>query len=213
MSITLRAALVLATGTALLVTGCARDIGGTAVPAAGGAAAGGQPDNCRTVDAPLVDIPSSEEDEPRLRIPVPAGWKRNSMMDSQIIRFAIVAEDLTADGFSTNAVVTLESARGSTETPEEIFEQNRDSLVRMMGASDLSVESNTTCGLPSETTDYTAPPMGMAPERPVIMHAVVAEGDITYLATLTIQTTEPDDPDYQRDAQEIVDGFQVLVVP
>ncbi|PRC60703.1 hypothetical protein C6A85_16690, partial [Mycobacterium sp. ITM-2017-0098] len=46
-----------------------------------------------------------DDGEPRLRIPVPAGWERNTMMDSQVIRYAIVAMDLVADGFATSAVV------------------------------------------------------------------------------------------------------------
>lgn len=206
MTSTYRALLAAGTVTALLVSGCTRDVTGTAVTASGGA------DACATVDAPLADIPTTDAGEPQLRIPVPSGWKRNSMMDSRVIRYAIVAEKFRTRGFATNAVVTLESARATNETPTEIFDQNRNNLVKIMGASDLSVETNTTCGFPSETTRYTAPKMGLAPERPVIMHAVVAESDPTWLATLTIQTTEPDDPQFRRDAQQIVDGFQ-LVLP
>ena len=81
-----------------------------------------------------------------------------------------------------------------------------------MGAFDLTTEINTTCGLPSETTDYIAPPMGPAPQRPIIMHAVAAaSGGATYLATLTIQTAEGDNPTYQRDSRQIIDGFQMLL--
>ena len=84
----------------------------------------------------------------------------------------------------------------------------------MMGASDLKTESNTTCGLPSETTTYTAPAMGPAPQRPVIMHAVVAQGDrSTFLATITLQTTDAANPAYAADSKEIVDGFQMVVGP
>ena len=209
MTIALRTLLAVGAATGLLLSGCSRDVAGTAVTASenGGA------DACATVDAPLADIPPTNDREPRLRIPVPAGWERNSMMDSQIIRYAIVAQDLDSGGFATNAVVTLESARGSSESPTEIFDQNRDNLVRMMGATDLSVEQNTTCGFPSETTRYTAPAMGLAPQRPVIMHAVVAETDTTWLATLTIQTTDPDDPAFRSDAQQIVAGFQMVLPP
>lgn len=132
------------------------------------------------------------------------------MMDSRIIRYAIVAPDMTADGFAPNAVVTLESVRGHQDA-EDVFEENRSNLIKMMGASDLSTEANMTCGLPSETTYYTAPPMGPAPERPIIMHAVVLDtGRTTYLATVTIQTADDENPTYQRDAQEIIDGFQML---
>ena len=205
MSPTLRAVLALSTGAVLLLSGCTRDISGTAAPATTGAGA------CASVDAPLADIPTATAREPRLRIPVPSGWKRNSMMDNRIIRYAIVARDLRTRNFATNAVVTLESARGARESPTEIFAQNRDNLVQIMGASDMSVEENTTCGFPSETTTYTAPAMGMTPQRPVIMHAVVVEADTTWLATVNIQTTEPDDPAFRSAARTIVDGFQLLL--
>jgi hypothetical protein len=210
MAATVRSLLAVTAAIALLLTGCSRDITGTAVTAAGTA-----PDSpssgdgqCATVSTPLEDIPS-ENDEPRMRIPVPTGWERNDTMDSKVIRYAIVAQDLATSGFAPNAVVTLESVTG-TQDADEVFEQNRDNLVTMLGAFDLSTESNSTCGFPSETTRYTAPAMGPAPERPIIMHAIVASTDnSTYLATLTIQTADGNDPTYERDSAEIVDGFQM----
>jgi len=213
VTITRGAATVLTTA-AVLLTGCARDVTGTAVTAAGPAPTGVSGQGaapCATVSAPLTDIPPDNPREPELRVPVPAGWERNTTMDNQIIRLAIVAQGLTADGFAPNAVVTLESVRGVQE-PDAVFAQNRGNLTSMMGAFDLHTEANTTCGFPSETTTYTAPPMGPAPERPVIMHAVVAPSTTsTYLATLTVQTTDATNPDYIRDAGEIVDGFQLLL--
>lgn len=212
MPVILRSLLVVLVST-LLLTGCSRDVPGTAVMAAGtGPEASTSADGeCATVAAPLSDIPTVDDDEPQMRIPVPQGWERNSMMDSRIIRYAIVAQDLITDGFAPNAVVTLESVRG-TPDPDIVFGENRNNLVTMMGASDLETESNSTCGFPSETTSYIAPPMGPAPERPIIMHAVVADaGNTTYLATLTLQTAEGGNPTYLRDAQEIVDGFQLLL--
>lgn len=195
---------------ALLLTGCTQQIQGTAVTTAdSGRAATGDGGECAEVSAPLADIPTKGTREPQLRIPIPSGWERNDLMDSQVIRYAIVAKGLASGRFAPNAVVTLESVRG-IQPAEIVFEENRSNLVQLMGASNLDTESNTTCGFPSETTDYIAPAMGPAPERPIIMHAVVASnGTTTYLATLTIQAATDDNPEYQDDAQEIVDGFQV----
>lgn len=213
MSTMTRALVLIACTATLLVTGCAREITGTPVLATGQDAGGpsGSSAQCATVDAPLADIPAVSPREPQLRIPVPGGWKRNSMMDSQVIRYAIVAEELIANGFAPNAVVTLEQARGVAD-PAQVFDENRANLIRMMNATDLQTEDNTTCGLASETTTYMAPPMGPAPRRPIIMHAVVAQsGNATYLATVTIQTSDGANPTYQRDAEQIVDGFQMLL--
>ena len=210
MSIIRPACAVLVAAT-LLLTGCSRAITGTAVTAAGSApgSPGGGSGQCATVTAPLTDIPARNSREPQLRIPTPAGWERNTIMDNQVIRFAIVAQGLVANRFAPNAVVTLGSVRG-TQDPGVVFTQNRRNLTAMMGAFDLHTESNTTCGFPSETTTYTAPPLGPAPRRPVIMHAVVVQiASSTYLATLTVQTTEPQNPTYVHDSEEIVDGFQI----
>lgn len=209
-----RSALAVAVTTSTLA-GCAQQVTGAAVTAAGDAPAasvsGGDEASCATVDARLDDIPTENTREPRLRIPVPDGWEPNPMMDSPIIRYTVVSADLVADRFATNAVVTLESTPGN-QPPDEIFERNRGNLMTMTGAFDLETHSNTTCGFPSETTHYTAPPLGPAPERPIIMHAVVARaGGTTYLSTLTIQTTDPINPKYVKDSQEIVDGFQMLL--
>ena len=201
----------LAVAAALLLTCCSHEVTGTAMRASGAAteAPSSRDGQCAIVTSPLADIPPVDRGEPRLRIPVPSGWKRNDMMDSKIIRYAIVAHDLTTSGFAANAVVTLESVPGA-QSARAVFEQNRSNLVGMLGASDLSTEGNSTCGFPSETTDYIAPAMGAAPKRPVIMHAVVAiSKGTTYLATLTIQTADGKNPTYQRDAKEIVDGFQM----
>lgn len=206
-----RSAAAVLLAVAVTLTGCGREITGAAVTAAGSAPGGADDAQCANVSAPLVDIPQKNPREPQLRVPQPQGWERNTMMDNQIIRFAIVAQDLIANQFAPNAVVTLESVRGSQD-PDIVFEQNRSNLTTMMGAFDLKTESNTTCGLPSETTTYTAPAMGPAPQRPIIMHAVVAQTpSATYLSTLTVQTTDASNPTYVRDSGEIVDGFQLLL--
>lgn len=209
----LRPQLLIVAAAAVLLTACTQDVTGTAVRAAGAGpdATGGDQTECVSVSAPLDDIPTEDDTEPLLRIPVPDGWERNTMMDNDVIRYSIVSSDLVADGFATNAVVTLESVRGSQD-PAEVFDQNRANLETGLGAFDLETVDTTTCGLPAETTYYIAPRMGSAPERPVVMHAVVAEdGGYTFLATLTIQTTEPDNPQYIDDTQEIVDGFQMVL--
>ena len=197
---------------ALLLAGCSHQVAGTAMTASSAPGAPSSGDGqCATVSSPLADIPPVDDGEPLLRIPVPSGWTRNDMMDSRIIRYAIVAQDLAVGGFAANAVVTLESVPGSRPS-RAVFDENRSNLVGMLGAADLATETNSTCGFASETTDYIAPAMGPAPKRPVIMHAVVAVSEgTTYLATLTIQTADGDDPTYQRDAEEIVAGFQMLL--
>jgi len=190
----------------LLLTGCSHEVAGTAMTASGAApeASSSGAGQCATVTSPLADIPPVDDVEPRLRIPVPSGWTRNNMMDSRIIRYAIVAQDLASGGFAAMALAWPVMVLPTW------FAWNRG--WGLYAAADLSTEGNSTCGFPSETTDYIAPAMGAAPKRPVTMHAVVAISEgVTYLSTLTIQTADGENPTYLRDAKEIVDGFQMLL--
>ncbi len=92
---------------ALLLTGCTQQIQGTAVTAAGSGPAPTVGDGeCAEVSAPLADIPTKGAREPQLRIPIPAGWERNSMMDSQVIRSAIVPPRLAPRRFAPTALPT-----------------------------------------------------------------------------------------------------------
>ncbi len=67
------------------------------------------------------------------------------------------------------------------------------------------------CGLPAETTHYTIPmPANVGPHPAVVRSAVIADGDSTYMVSLSMQSTHADDPTYLRDSATILDGLQVL---
>ena len=70
------------------------------------------------------------------------------------------------------------------------------------------------CGLPGQTVHYQLAASGSAGKHPAILReAVIAAGEHTYVISLTIQTTNPSDAGYQRDAATILDGLQVLAPP
>ena len=60
-----------------------------AVTAAGCSGSKPAADKCQSVSAPLTDIPTRTDQEPKMRIPVPPGWERSTKMDSEQIRFSI----------------------------------------------------------------------------------------------------------------------------
>ena len=171
-------------------------------------AAGG--DSCTPVHAPVKSIPALATSEPQLAIPQPAGWERNTMLDSQLIRFALVNKSLIANRFAPTVVVTLESAAGAHDA-RKLFEQSRSALVTMGGATDLSVKPATLCGQPAEIVEYVGNAMGKLAAHPATVLAVVMQaGGTTYLVTVTIQTTDADNPTYRRDAETILTGFTLL---
>ena len=88
------------------------------------------------------------------------------------------------------------------------MEQGRPALVTMGGATGLKVKPATLCGQPAETVDYVGSAMGQRAAHPAtVLTAVMQAGGTTYFVTVTIQTTDADNPTYRRDAETILTGF------
>ena len=183
---------------------------------------GGSPtaDRCQSVAVPLSDIPTRTDQEPKMRLPIPPGWERNTGMDSESIRYAIRNNDLAADGFKPNAVVTLQKIPVDVGKPEQILAAQNDQLSKKLQVTDMKSTSTEVCGSPALSTTYTAPEVDLSkrnPNAPKIparkatsLGVVFKNGDSNYVATLTIQTVNPDDPTYQQDSANILKGFQLL---
>jgi hypothetical protein len=196
--------------------------GGLVVTLAVAGCSAGKPsaDKCATVDAEMVDIATRTDQEPKMRIPVPAGWERRTNLDSENIRFAIRNSALEAQGFTPNAVVTLQRFPADLGKPQQIIEVQNQDLAKKLKADDLSTSPATVCGVPAVASGYTAPEVTLPnPEIPPIpprkasaLSVAYRDGDSIYLAIVTVQTAAPDDPTYVRDSATILDGFQILPV-
>jgi Probable lipoprotein LpqN len=204
-------AMVIGAAALVLATGCTRVIDDARVVAASDMGkAPATASDCTSVDAPMTRIPGHTDEEPVLSIPQPAGWERVRMMDSDLIRFTMRNQSLATDGFAPTAVVTLESHRGLAD-PREVFDAQQDALEHAIGATDLAVTQTTVCELPAETIDYTTPTLGLLPPHPArVVTAVLTTEDTTYAMTMTVQSGDPDNPVYKRDAEMILSGFQML---
>jgi hypothetical protein len=164
---------------------------------------------CATVSAPLTVIDAKSPDEPKLSIPQPEGWERNTAQDSEIIRYVLVNKALAAESFAPNVVVTLEKVPSTDVSPESILEQQRSGLSQA-GATDVQVDKTENCGSTAEIVNYRLPAMGSAPERPArVLLTAVPFGSNTWSATVTAQAVNADDPTYQRDLDTIFTGFQM----
>ncbi|KUI20385.1 hypothetical protein AU193_17130 [Mycobacterium sp. GA-1285] len=165
---------------------------------------------CEVVDEPLTTIPAKNDNEPVLKIPTPPGWVRTTMMDSELIRFAMRNDELTTQGFTPNVVVTLESAPGMQDA-DVVFANMRDALESGIGATDVRETERTLCGAPARTFDYQMPAMGSVAAHPAVaLGAVLRTEGQTFAISVTAQTLDPEDPTYQRDSETILDGFQLL---
>ena len=95
--------------------------------------AGGDPGACTPVDAPMLNIPSVSDDEPRMRIPQPQGWERSTEFDNvdESVRFSLVNTDVVGDEAPGNAVVvTVEPAPDADA--QTSFERTRADLVYIL---------------------------------------------------------------------------------
>lgn len=198
-----RAAVAVGLAVGLVVSGCS----------------GNKPraDKCQTVSAQLSDIPTRTDQEPKLRIPVPAGWERSTQMDSEQIRFALRNPGLAADGFTPNAVVTLQRVNSDLGKPEQILQAQTDQLTKKLNLTDVMSTSTSVCGAPALLSSYTTPEIKLGskippvpPRKATSLGAVYRGGDANYVATLTLQTIKPDNETYVKDSQEILKGFQIL---
>ncbi len=174
-------------------------------------------EKCQTVSAPLTDIPTRTDQEPKLRIPVPEGWERNTEMDSEQIRFAIRSPKLAAEGFVPNAVVTLQRAPTDIGKPEQILQAQTDQLTKKLKLTDVSSTATKVCGAPALSSAYTTPEIKLGKKIPPVparkatsLGMVYRGGDTNYVATLTVQTVKADDPTYLADSEMILKGFQIL---
>jgi FlaG/FlaF family flagellin (archaellin) len=187
------------------------------VTAAGCSSSKPSADKCRVVSAPLTDIPTRTDQEPKMRIPVPPGWERITKMDSDQIRFSVRNQALTADGFTPNAVVTLQKVAGDLGKPDQILQAQQEQLNKKLNLKDVTTTATNVCGATALSSTYTTPELKLSPKIPPIpprkatsLGTVYRAGDANYVATVTVQTIKPDDPTYVKDADEILKGFQLL---
>ena len=172
---------------------------------------------CQSVAAPLTDVPTRTDQEPKMRLPVPPGWERSTKMDSEQIRFAIRNEALAADGFTPNAVVTLQKVGIDVGKPEQILQAQNEQLTKKLKLTDMNTSPTELCGAPALSSTYTAPEVKLGPKNPPIpprkassLSAVYRARDNNYLVMLTVQTIKPDNQTFVRDAATIIKGFQLL---
>jgi hypothetical protein len=212
MGITSRTATVLLAVAMVLTTACTRYVDDARAVAGPERSAMAEPaaSQCEAVDAPLTTIPGLRDDEPVMKIPQPKGWDRSTKLDSSMFRFTMVNRSLSNNGFAPNVVVTLESVPG-TEDPDAVFGSMREALESGFGATDLRTADHKLCGLPAQMVQYRTPVLGnIAPHPGSAVIAVLHTDDTTYAASVTVQTLEPDNPAYRRDADVILKGFQML---
>ncbi|MCH9736707.1 MAG: LpqN/LpqT family lipoprotein [Actinomycetia bacterium] len=167
---------------------------------------------CQTVNVPLVDIPPQSGGATTMQIPQPPGWEISPIDESEHerLRFVQTNQDLAANQYAPTSAVTLGSYPGEWPA-QELFDEANSELSRSGFAGEIQSSAATVCGQPAEISDYTMTLDGVStPLFAKALMAVTTSGNETHIAVLTVTTTEPDNPIYQRDSQTILDGFVFL---
>jgi hypothetical protein len=186
-----------------------------------GTAVLGDPGPCAHVNSAMVDVPITSSTAPQMRIPQPAGWESTTQLEdpNTSIRLTAANTDVDANEPLWNVVdVMVESVPNADA--QTIFDEFQASLADILHEegvqADMTRTAGTLCGLPSETVTLAGADMTMGaalnamPGSPATTLLVVAEsGDDTYLIAV-VQAIDPDNPTYQRDAETILTGFEVL---
>jgi hypothetical protein len=160
----------------------------------------------------MTTIEPQRTGEPVMRIPHPQNWERSTMLDSELIRYAMANAEIAANEFAPSALVTLEEVTAHDGSPEEIFDMEWDGLVKLAGGTDLVRTSDSpVCGFPAQRVTFALPQMGAMPPRKGTAIAVVTTGEHKYAAVIGLQTTQPDKPAYVNDAKTMIDGFQIMI--
>lgn len=87
-------------------------------------------------------------------------------MDSEQIRFSIRNEALTADGFTPNAVVTLQKVAGDLGKPDQILQAQQEQLTKKLNLTDVTSTTTKVCGAPALSSTYTTPEIKLSPKIP-----------------------------------------------
>lgn len=161
-----------------------------------------------TTDQPTgaepIQLAPRTPDEPTITIPRPPGWVFMPSKDETSIRGIIYNQDLRLHGFTPNAVVTLEELTGQAGVPSQALAKERAAIIDIVGEIDTE-SPGTVSGFASRTIEYNM--QGRAATGLIV--AVQNAKDRIWAVTVTIQTTDADNPHYAAAKTSILDSLEV----
>ena len=202
---------------AALLAGCSAE--DQATPASGGAA-NGDPEACTQVDAPMMEVPAAYSTDPLLRIPQPAGWERSTEHESgdpSMTSHTLLDSNSTAP--QNVATVTLGRLPEPTDgDPQKILDGLQGDMAETLEAQGMPTDyvstTETVCGLPARKYTRNATDAGLGGGAPTgrtvtSLHVIAKQDEDVYWAQVIVGV-QPGNSEYDRDAETIVSGFQVL---
>jgi len=100
-------------------------------------------------------------------------------------------------------VVSLADVTGDASTPQQALDTERAGFAQKVGAIQTDTPG-TVCGYPGKTITYTFE----GRQGTTLMVAAKDRHNKIWIAKVSTQTTEPDNPDFMKAKQVILGGFQ-----
>lgn len=197
------------------LAGCSSD---DSTPSASSATSVDPQAACTSVDAQMVEIPTPYSAEPLVRIPQPAGWERSGEFDKKLYRMALLDSD-SSDPQNIATVSVGRLPEPADADPQTILDDLQNRMMEQLEANNFPTDYVTTettvCGLTARKHTRAASPSGSGGNtgRSVTNLDVISKVDGDVYWTQLVVGTQPGNPADERDAQTIVDGFQVLPPP
>ena len=113
----------------------------------------GTAQKCTSVSAPVISVKPKSDDEPRVWVPQPPGWKQLDIGDVPPTRLVESKKSKRADAASATAVVKIKTVAGGGNTGQ-VLDQARSELTAEAGAFDVSLVQASVCGLQAQTVSY-----------------------------------------------------------
>ncbi len=151
-----------------------------------------------------IQLDPRDIDEPTITLPRPPGWEFLPSNESPPVRGVLYNQDLRRHGFTPNAVVTCEDLTGQVGLPSQALAKERAAIIDLVG--DLDTEApGTVSGFPSRTITYNLQ------GRPAtgLLIAVQNTKARIWAITVTLQTTDADNPHYIAAKQALLDSVEV----
>lgn len=151
-----------------------------------------------------IQLAPRTPDEPTITLPQPPGWEFMPGKDETSIRGIVYNQDLRLHGFTPNAVVTLEELTGQAGVPSQALAKERAAIIDIVGEIDTE-SPGTVSGFASRTIDYNL--QGRAATGLIV--AIQNAKNRIWAVTVTIQTTDADNPHYVTAKKSILDSLEV----
>ncbi|UVO11823.1 LpqN/LpqT family lipoprotein [Mycobacterium sp. SVM_VP21] len=151
-----------------------------------------------------ITLAPRDVDEPTVTLPLPPGWEFLPSNESPPVRGVLYNQELRRHGFTPNAVVTLEDLTGQVGLPAQALAKERAAVTTVIGELDTDV-AGTVSGFPSRTITYNLQ------GRPAtgLLIAVQNTAARIWAITVTLQTTDADNPHYIAAKQALLDSLEV----